>query len=264
MTGTRRHNSRAWDAEVGRGNEWTVPVSSEKVAAARRGEWEIFLTPLKPVPRSWFPDPLRGVKLLCLASGGGQQGPILAAAGAEVTVYDNSPKQLAQDRMVADRDGLKIATVEGDMANLEAFAEGTFDLVVHPVSNTFAENVRPVWNEAFRVLKPGGALLAAFTNPAAYLFDSFHLGKTGELRVSNVLPYSDFKDLHPKVRRHYEEQAIPFEHSHTLADQIGGQIDAGFRLVGFYEDRYSGEKDRLSHFMDVFIATRALKPQTPT
>jgi len=31
----------------------------------------------------------------CLASGGGQQGPVLAAAGAHVTVFDNSPRQLA-------------------------------------------------------------------------------------------------------------------------------------------------------------------------
>ena len=98
------YNRRIWDENVAQGNPWTVPVSAEAVAAARRGEWEIVLTPTIPVPRSWFPD-LLGADVLCLASGGGQQGPILAAVGARVTVYDYSPRQLAQDRMVAERDG---------------------------------------------------------------------------------------------------------------------------------------------------------------
>ena len=88
--------------------------------------------------------PLAGADVLCLAAGGGQQGPILAAAGADVTVFDNSPRQLAQDRLVADRDGLAIRTIEGDMADLSAFADASFDLVVHPVSNVFAADVRPV------------------------------------------------------------------------------------------------------------------------
>ena len=92
---------------------------------------------------------------MCLASGGGQQGPILAAAGADVTVFDNSPRQLEQDRYVADRDGLHLQTVEGDMRDLSCFPDESFDLIVHPVSNVFVPDVKPVWREAYRVLKPG-------------------------------------------------------------------------------------------------------------
>ena len=99
------YNRQAWDRQVERGNRWTVPVGPEAIARARRGDWSIVLTPTKPVPADWFP-PLAGLDVLCLAGGGGQQGPILAAAGARVTVFDNSPKQLAQDRLVADREGL--------------------------------------------------------------------------------------------------------------------------------------------------------------
>ena len=40
------------------------------------------------MPADWFGD-LAGAPVLCLASGGGQQGPLLAAAGARVTVFDN-------------------------------------------------------------------------------------------------------------------------------------------------------------------------------
>jgi hypothetical protein len=100
-----KYNRDAWDREVASGNEWTVPVSQEEIAKAKKGDWKLVLTPIKPVPRSWFPD-VAGKDILALASAGGQQGPVLAAAGGLVTVFDNSPAQLAQDRMVAEREAL--------------------------------------------------------------------------------------------------------------------------------------------------------------
>ena len=122
----RAYNRAAWDQEVARGNRWTVPVRNEAIAAARQGEWDILLTPSRPVPRAWFPE-LEGADVLCLASGGGQQGPILAAVGARVTVLDNSPKQLDQDRRVARRHALPLTAVEGDMADLSRFSNGSHE-----------------------------------------------------------------------------------------------------------------------------------------
>lgn len=256
----RAHNRRAWDREVERGNRWTVPVSTDAVNAARAGRWEIVLTPTKPIPRAWFPE-LPGLDVLCLASGGGQQAPILAAAGATVTVLDGSPRQLQQDRSVAERDGLAIRTVEGDMASMPELDDGAFDLIVHPVSNVFVPDVGPVWREAYRVLRPGGNLLAGFMNPAVYLFDHDHSEETGVLEVTHALPYSDVESLPPARRDRLVADERPLEHGHTLADQIGGQIAAGFRITGFYEDRVApGPGDRLERFMDTCIATRAEKP----
>jgi len=255
----REYNRMAWDKEVKRRNRWTIPVSEAVIAAARRGEWEILLTPSKPVPRVWFPD-LEGFDVLCLASGGGQQGPVLAAAGAIVTVLDNSPKQLGQDRLVAERHALPITTVEGDMADLSRFSDQSFDLIVHPVSNVFVPDVRPVWAEAFRVLRRGGVLLAGFTNPAVYLFDYDLADRTGILQVKYALPYSDLTSLTAEERQRYIETGTPLEFSHTLEDQIGGQLDAGFLLTGFFEDAYGEEEnDLLTNYMPTFIATRAVK-----
>lgn len=255
----REYNRMAWDREVERKNRWTIPVSEAVIAAARQGQWEILLTPSRPVPRAWFPD-LAGIDLLCLASGGGQQGPILAAAGAEVTVFDNSPRQLQGDRLVAERHALPIATVEGDMADLSVFSDQSFDLIVHPVSNCFVPDVRPVWAEAFRVLRRGGVLLAGFSNPAVYLFDYDLADRTGTLQVKHALPYSDLTSLAAEERQRYIETGAPLEFSHTLDDQIGGQLDAGFLLTGFFEDAYSKEEnDLLTNYMPAFIATRALK-----
>jgi SAM-dependent methyltransferase len=259
MIDVRAYNREAWNRQVAAGNPWTIPVSSEAVAAARRGEWSILLTPSIPVPRAWFPLPA-GADVLCLASGGGQQGPILAAAGAQVTVYDNSPRQLDRDREVAERDGLDIRTVEGDMADLSAFADASFDLIFHPVSNIFAADVLPVWREAYRVLRPGGALLAGFSNPITYIFDLELLDRERRLEVKYVLPYSDIESLSEERRREYLAKGWPLEFSHTLDDQIGGQLAAGFFIAGFYEDRYPPqENDLISKYMPTFFATRAIR-----
>ncbi|GIV69224.1 class I SAM-dependent methyltransferase [Caldilinea sp.] len=251
----RRHNAQAWDKAVKRGSRWTKPVSPEAVAAARRGEWQILLTPSRPVPRAWFP-PLEGADVLCLAGGGGQQGPILAAAGACVTVFDNSPQQLAQDRFVARREGLTLTTVEGDMCDLSVFEDASFDLIVHPTSNLFTPDVRPVWREAHRVLRKGGVLLAGFCNPVLYLFDQ-ELADQGVFQVRHRLPYSDLTSLSEAERSVYIAEGQPLEFGHTLTDQIGGQLDAGFVLTGFYEDVWPGTP--LNEFTPTYIATRSVK-----
>jgi SAM-dependent methyltransferase len=252
------YNRHAWDRQVERGNPWTIPVGPDVIARARLGDWRIILTPTKPVPADWFP-PLAGIDVLCLASGGGQQGPILAAAGANVTVFDNSPNQLAQDRLVANREGLTIETVQGDMADLSIFSDGRFDLIVHPVSNVFVPDVRPVWREAYRVLRPGGSLLTGFMNPVHYLFD-FPALERGEFRVAHRIPYSDLDSLTDEERARLAEQDAPLEFGHTLADQIGGQLAAGFVLTGFYEDIDPGTT--LGEHIPSYIATKALKPRS--
>jgi SAM-dependent methyltransferase len=252
------YNREAWDRQVESGqNPWTQPVSREVIDAARRGEWTIVLTEQKPIPASWFPKHpfLTGLDVLGLASGGGQQGPVLAAAGANVTIFDNSPKQLEKDRFVAERDGLNIRTVQGDAANLSMFADASFDLIVHPVSNVFMPDVKPVWREAYRVLRKGGALLSGFMNPDIFVFDPEPAD--GKFVVKYALPYSDTTYLTDEERvRLYGDS--PMEHSHTLADQIGGQLDTGFVLAAFYEDCHKGD-DQAARFLPTYFATRSIK-----
>ena len=253
----RAFNRHAWDKQVEQSNPYTKPASPEVIAAARQGQWQISLTDTKPVPQAWFPD-LTGLDILGLAASGGQQGPILAVAGGQVTVFDNSPKQLAQDRAVADREGLDIRLVEGDMADLSIFADGSFDLIVHPISNVFVPDVGPVWAEAYRVLRPRGIMLAGFMNPVEFIFDFYRLDNDGVLEVKYPLPFAGTSLSEAERERDFGRDA-PLEFSHTFDDLIGGQLAAGFMLTGFYED-YRQDGLPISKYMPSFFATRAIKP----
>ena len=190
----RIYNRAAWDKQVENGNEWTVPFSDQVIGDARRGVWQILLTDSKPVPRDWFRE-LDGLDVLCLASGGGQQGPVLAGAGARVTVFDNSPRQLEGDRTVTQRHNLELTTVEGGMRDLSAFQSESYDLIFHPVTNIFVPEIRPVWSEAFRVLKHGGTMLAGIVNPIMCTFDNKRVDEQRVIQVKYALPYSDITSI---------------------------------------------------------------------
>jgi len=251
----RDYNRYAWNRQVDNKNKFTVPVEPQTITAARKGEFSVLLTETKPVPGEWFP-PFQGLNLLGLACGGGQQGPVFSALGANVTIFDNSPAQLERDRQVAAREGLAIRTVEGDMRDLSAFADEAFDLVFHPVSNVFCPEVRPVWGEAFRVLRHGGLLLAGFANPIYYMFGT-HADEQKTLQVRYAIPYSDLNDLEPGELDICIEEGIPLEFGHSLTDLIAGQTDAGFLITGFYEDICPDSP--LSKYHPAYIATRAVK-----
>lgn len=247
-------NRKIWDRRSENNDIWSVPVTSEMIDRAREGVWSIVLTPTKPVPADWFPEKLEGARILCLASGGGQQGPILSVAGADVTVLDNSKVQLGKDEFVAARDNLAIRTVQGNMQDLSMFEDESFDCIVHPWSNGYIDDVRPVWKECARVLKKNGLLLSGFGNPVSCIFN---VGKfeRGILEVENTIPYADIDHLDDPETKAIAE-ADGYIWSHTLEDLIQGQIEAGFAIVGFYEDIGGSALDK---YINSSIATKAVK-----
>ncbi|BCM92649.1 hypothetical protein IAD21_04531 [Abditibacteriota bacterium] len=253
------YNSQAWDKLADAQIRWSTPVSSREIENARQGEWAIVLTPVKTVPRSWFGE-VKGKDILCLASGGGQQAPILAAAGARVVSFDNSARQLELDELVAKQHHLELRTEQGDAADLSRFADGSFDLIFHPCSNCFMAELEPIWSECFRVLRPGGSLLSGFNQPFIYLFDRKAEENQGRLEVRHHLPYSDLESLTETEREAQIVKGEPLEFSHTLEEQIGGQIAAGFSISGFYEDGWSDEARLLNKYSPTFIATKSTKP----
>ena len=252
----RSYNRDAWNREVEGGkNPWSQPVSPEIIAKAKQGEFSILLTENIPTPKRWFP-PLKGADVLCLASGGGQQGPVLAAAGARVTVFDNSPAQLKQDQFVAERESLPLRTEEGDAADLSVFADESFDLVFNPVSTVFMSDVRAVWRECQRVLRHDGILMTGFMNPVHYIFDLYKADE-GILEVAHSIPYSDLTSISKEELEEHMEKGLPVEFGHSLTDLIGGQCDAGFVITDLYEDYMLDSP--LHNYHPSYIATRAVK-----
>lgn len=243
-------NSSFIDKWIEEGWEWGQPITHEIFEKAKENEWFVLLTPTKPVPKEWFCD-MKDAKVLGLASGGGQQMPIFTALGAECTVLDYSELQLQSERMVAEREGYEIKTVRADMTKVLPFEDESFDLIFHPVSNCYVENVVPIWKECFRVLKKGGILLAGLDNGFNYLFDE------DETKVVQKLPFNPLKDKELYETSVKNDWGIQF--SHTIEEQIGGQLKAGFMLTDIYQD--TNGAGRLHEFnVPTFYATRVVKP----
>ncbi|QCJ42634.1 class I SAM-dependent methyltransferase [Bacillus sp. S3] len=242
-------NSKTIDKWVEEGWVWGQPISHEIFEKAKNHDWFVVLTPTKPVPKEWFGD-IKGAEILGLASGGGQQMPIFSALGANCTVLDYSEKQLESEREVAKRENYEINTVRADMTKPLPFEDESFDLIFHPVSNCYVEDVVPIWKECYRVLKKGGILLAGLDNGFNYLFDE------EETTLTNQLPFNPLKDPELYEKSLKNDWGIQF--SHTIEEQIGGQLQAGFILTDIFQDTNGSGK--LHEFnVPTFYATRAIK-----
>ena len=242
-------NAETIDRWIDEGWEWGKPISYEKYLNAARGVWDVMLTPTKPVPHEWFGD-LRGKKILRLACGGGQQMPIFAALGAECTVFDYSKKQIESDLAVAEREGYEIRAIRGDMTKPLPFDDGEFDLIFHPVSNCYVKDVKSIWRECYRVLKPCGYLLSGTDHFVNYIVGP------DEKEIINSLPFDP--TVNEEQRKQLEADDAGMQFSHTIEEQINGQLEAGFTLLELYEDT-NGEGRLHELNIPTFLAMRSRK-----
>ena len=206
---------------------WSNCASAEQMADAKNGQLELTLGISKPVPKDWISD-VYGKKILCLAGAGGLQAPLLANAGAKVTVIDISQKMLDKDIRMAEKYNLDIQIEHGNMTDLSRFENETFDYVINPASLFYVPSVHPVFKECYRVLKHSGSLILAAPSPIAYVCDFIDDENGGYYKAVNRMPYSSAE--HP-------DQGDWIEFGHTMADYIGGQIACGFVITGYVEDQ---------------------------
>ena len=242
-------NSQIIDQWCKEGWQWGQPISHETYQNALKGQWEVYLTPTKPVPHHWFGD-LKGKKILGLASGGGQQIPIFTALGAHCTVLDYSKEQCNSEKLVAKREGYEVKILQEDMTKRLPFEDETFDIIFHPVSNCYIEKVEPVFQECYRVLKKGGLFLGGYDIGINYVFD------IDEKYIKYSLPFNPLKNKEQYESVLKDNDGIQF--SHTIEEQINGQLQAGFRLLNLYDDT-NGCGNIHDHNIPSFIATLAVK-----
>jgi hypothetical protein len=89
-------------------------------------------------------------------------------------------------------------------------------------------------------------------NGLNFLFDD----DSESLTVANKLPFNPLKDRNLLEKLEKDDNGIQF--SHSLEEQIGGQLKAGFILKDIYEDY--NNYGLLKEYAPAFIATRAIKP----
>lgn len=152
----RSHNRGAWDQLAKNQNRLAKPAKEKD-----------FVDPLSRLDGKGWLGEVSGRRILCLAAGGGRQGPLYASIGADVTVVDISPAMLELDRQVARDRGLKLRTVEASMDEMSALETSEFDIVIHPVSTCYVPDVRPVYLEVARVLRGGGIYVSQHKQPAS-------------------------------------------------------------------------------------------------
>lgn len=126
----------------------------------------------------------------------------------------------------------------------------TFDIVFHPVSNCYVEDVQHIFNEAYRVLKRGGIFLAGLNNEINYIVDE------EEKEIVWEMPFNLLKDKAAKDFMIKENAGMQL--SHNMTEQIGGQLKAGFTLLDLYED--TSDFGRLHELnIKTYIATKLAK-----
>lgn len=223
----------------------------DEVAAYNRERWErlvaanaLFTRPYLDLtpdeararldPEGRMPD-VRGRRVLCLASGGGQQSAAFALLGAVVSVLDLSEGQLERDREAAARLGVGIQTVAGDMRDLSGFAPESFDLVWHAYSLNFVPDAPRVFSQVARVLRPAGLYRFNCANPFfAGMTEADWNGDGYTLRRPYVegeaVTYADA----PWVYRVDADQSVPIppprEYRHGLGTLVNGLIASGFQV----------------------------------
>ena len=227
-----RFNQERWDELARSGVEYARPYLDMDEDSAR-----------ELVDPEGFIGDTRRLNVLCLAAGGGQQTAAFGLLGANVTCIDLSGEQLERDRIAAERYGLDIRTVQGDMRDLSEFGVSEFDVVYHGHSLNFVPDARVVFGQVRRVLREGGLYRLSCVNPY------FH-----------GISEEDWNGDGYPLRNRYEEVEVfysdgdewtfsapdgsprrvqgPREFRHSMETLLNGPIELGFTLLQMSEEAH--------------------------
>lgn len=227
---------------------WMKPITHADFLKVKDGENLLTVTPNKKVPFEWYKN-CKNKKVLGLAAGGGQQMPIFAALGANCTLIDASKSQIENDLSISIRENYDINLINGDISQRLPFDDESFDIVINPISNHYIENIYPMFKEIYRVLKHGGLFILGFETE---IFWTVNLDTN---KLEKKLPINPLKnkELYKKVKK----SKNAFQFSHTTTEQIGGQLNVGFRLIDIYDDIEDGIFSELN--IPTFMATLSIK-----
>jgi SAM-dependent methyltransferase len=248
------HNRKAWDNRATQGQRFARPATDED-----------FQQPLKTMDGPGWLGDVANRHVLCLAAGGGRHGPLLASAGAQVTVVDLSPVMLALDREVATARGLRVETVEASIDDLSPLPDAAFDIVIQPVSTCYVPDIRRAYSEVARVTRAGGLYSSRHKQPT-----SLQVG-LAPMPAGFVVaePYFLNGPLSPPRQAGPHREQGTMEFLHRWADLLGGLCQSGFVLEDVLEPKFGdpsakpGSFEYRGHFVAPYIQFKARRTEAP-
>jgi SAM-dependent methyltransferase len=189
-------------------------------------------------PNGWLPwDEIRTV--LVLGGGGGQQAPMFAAVGCDVTVVDLSAEQLDLDRGAAEAWGVRIECVEADMLDLSVLAGRSFDVVHQPISTCYVPDVAAVYRQVRPLVRPSGWYDVEHWNPIHTQLAGYGVWTDGAYVVAEPQVPGVPVPWYPGAAA---DVPVCWHYVHHLAGLVGGLCRNGFRIVRVAE-RPDGDDD---------------------
>jgi len=148
-------NRQAWNT-ISRAYQDEKQISTEQLTYGARcpGEDELQLV-----------GDVSGLRAIVLGCGGGQDCIVLAKQGAQVIGVDLSDKQIEYGRRLADREGVLVTLMQGNVEELRGIEDETQDLALSLHALNYVERVDRAFAEAYRVLRPGGAFVLTLHHP---------------------------------------------------------------------------------------------------
>ncbi len=217
-------NRIAWDRMAKNGHPLAKPATDEDLS-----------NPLKCVDEiGWLGDSIAGQHVLCLAAGGGRHSALYSTAGAIVTVVDISPGMLELDRQVAQERQLQVRLFEGTMKSLPMLKDREFDIVVHPVSTCYIDDLMATYSEIARVLRPGGLYISQHKQPTNLQASL----ETTDGRYMIELPIQGNLAATPPSSPSRLRETGTREVIHSLQALLGGMCRAGFSIEDLTEPQH--------------------------
>ncbi len=178
---------------------------------------------------------VKDLDVLELGCGGGQISVVLAKWGARsVTGMDISDEQLSYAQKLALEHGVKVRFLQGNVEDLSALDDDSFDLVVSSHALNYVEHLFQVFAESARVLRPGGRCVFCLGHPVYYV-----LGDA--LEVQDLSLIEDYFSDERHTWDWLDDERTPiatFEQTYWRLDQIiNGLIAAGFSITRVEEPK---------------------------
>ncbi len=228
-------NRRHWDETA---DDW---VAMGERAWAGEPSWGIWSVPEAEV--EMLPAEMSGLDAIELGCGTAYVSAWMARRGATVTGVDNSERQLATARRLADEHGIDLTLIHGNAETVPR-PDGSFDFAINEYGAAIW-CIPEVWlREAHRLLRPGGQLVFLAHHPMAMTcapLDGANLGRSLER------PYFG---MHTFDWREVEVEPGGVDFALTMSDWVALFRQIGFQIDDLREPRAPESTSGTEFFVD--------------